>query len=175
MGYPLRWESIAAPVLEQCAPEHRAEDDEERERARAAARYFRCVALATLAGCAVLVLSVIGFSRLRLDAGSAPALALDSAPNSGAIQSTPYVVRHAGYVVVSGMMVNRTARPQERLEAVVELLDSNRRALATQSAMVDRDAIAPGEGTSFQLAMADVPAARAYRIHFKRLFGPDVN
>jgi hypothetical protein len=173
MGYPLRWDSIAAPALERTAPERQEEDDEERAQARAAARYFRRLTLATMAGSAILVLSVIGVSRLVL-ADRASTLALDSAPASSAIAALPSAVRHAGYVVVSGTMTNRSARPLDRVEAVVDLLGADRRLLASQSAMVDRDRLAPGEGSSFHLAMSDVPTATEYRIHFRRLLGADL-
>ena len=174
MGYPLRWEQLAAPQYEEQTQEEIVVQSVPRP--KSLRRYFRRLVLLTFAGSVLLVLSVVIGSRFFLSDPQSPALRLDAAPaGTMATAVAPKIVRHVGFVVVTGRLVNRTGASLDRVEAVVDLLDGDRRTLSTQAAMVERDSIAPGQAASFQLAMVDVPEAQAYRLRFKKLYGSDIN
>jgi len=174
MGYPLRWDELAAPQCEDEAREQIAEIAESQP--QSLRRYFRRLVLVTSVGAALLALSVIGVSRLFLNDRQAPALQMESAPSGVEVSAAaPKVERRVGFVEVRGNLVNRTPASLDKVEAVVDLLDADRNTLSTQTAMVERDSIAPGQAANFQLEMADVPAAKAYRLRFKKLYGSELN
>ncbi len=174
MGYPLRWDELAAPVCEAKTQEQIVENSASQP--LSLRRYFRRLVVLTAVGSTLLVLSVIGISRIFLNDRQSPALQMDSAPTGVQIlAAAPKINRHAGFVVVKGNLVNRTPASLDKVEAVVDLLDGDRHTLTTQTAMVERDSIAPGQAADFQLEMADVPAAKAYRLRFKKLYGSELN
>ena len=174
MGYPLRWDELAAPQCEEEVHEQIVEIAEPQP--QSLRRYFRRLVLLTSVGCALLVLSVIGISRLFLGDRQAPVLKMESGPSGVEVSAAmPKVVRRVGFVEVRGNLVNRTPASLNKVEAVVDLLDADRNTLSTQTAMLECDSIAPGQAANFQLEMADVPAAKAYRLHFKKLYGSELN
>ncbi len=174
MGYPLRWEQLALPPCEE--QPHQLAAEEQVLAPRSVRRYFHHVLLATFAGSAVLVLSVIAAFSPYLTDRQASTLQLEAPPAGVAVlASAPSVARRVGYVVIAGSVVNRAPATLVRVEAVVDLLDADRRTLSTQTAMIDRDSIAPGQASRFQLVMPDEPVAKAYRLHFKRMYGADLN
>ncbi len=174
MGYPLRWEEIAVTPSEAMVPCKAS--DQKASDALSLRRYFVRVVVLTFVGCTLLVLSVIGVSRIFLSDAPQPTLRLEALPAAASVSVTnPNVARHAGFVVVTGGLVNRTTMALNHVQAVVDLLDTDRHTLRTETAMVERDSIAPGQATGFKLAMADVHGASAYRLHFKKLYGSDIN
>lgn len=170
MGCPVRWEQLATPHASD------ASTDEGPVKTASLRGYLKRLIARTLIGTAAVVLLVIGLFSLVLNGAQEPPLSLDSTP-AGTVASAvaPKVVRHLGFVSVTGKMVNRSSATLDKVAVVVDLLDSNRRTLRTQSAMVALDKIAPGQATGFQCEMADDPKANAYRLHFKTLFGEDIN
>lgn len=174
MGYPLRWDQLAAPQFEEQAPIQAEEP--QIQRPAALRRYFVRLVVGTLAVCTLLVLTVIGIFSVRLNSHEAPALRLDSAPTGATVfAARPKIVRHLGFAVVTGHVLNRTAASLDHVEAAVDLLDAERHVLASQSAMIDRESIAPGQSAGFQVEMPDAPQAKSYRLHFRKLYGADLN
>ena len=169
MGYPIRWDEISAPE------EHESVLQQEVKASLSLRPYFRKVIALTLAGSSILVLTVVGVTSVKLDGGQPAALQLESVPEgTQAAAATPRVIRRVGYVTVAGSVTNRTAATLDRVEAVVELLDRERHALRSESSMIARNSIAPGQISAFQVEMADDPRAVAYRFHFKKLYGADL-
>ena len=151
-------------------------DEQAASSARSLRRYFVRLVVLTSVSCALLVLSVVGVSRIFLSDPSQPALRLEALPAGVSVSvAAPKVVRHAGYVVVTGALVNRTANALTHVQAVVDLLDGDRHTLRTETAMVERDRIGPGQASGFQLAMVDVHGAAGYRLRFKKLYGSEIN
>lgn len=106
------------------------------------------------------------------------ALALYQSPPSAnaAVQLLSAVVdRRLGYVTVTGSISNRVSRPVRSAEAVVELLDASGRIIATESAVIGLDPLAPGDTAPFQVEMPDQPAAVGYRVRFRRLGGAAID
>jgi hypothetical protein len=169
MGYSIRWDEIAAPdVYEQPVSKGI-------ERPAGLSRYFRKVIALTIAGSTVLVLTVVGGASIVLNGRQPTGLLLEAMPSSIEVSaSTPQAIRRVGYVSVTGNLVNKTGRSLDRIEAVVELLDTNRRAVHSASAMVARNLITPGQTSAFQVEMADDPRATGYTVHFKKLYGADL-
>jgi hypothetical protein len=129
----------------------------------------------TLSGAALLVLAVIGAFTLFLNGGQAPPLRLESvSAGATAAASSPIISRPVGFIVVSGSLVNKGVRPLDHAEAVVDLLDAGRRTLRSQSAMLVRDEVAPGQQSDYRVEMADDLQAAALRVRFKRLNGPEL-
>ena len=170
MGYPLRWEQVAAPQKAEEAVVKRA------AHANSFSQYFRRLVAVTFAGSAVIVFTVIGLSSYFLRDQRMPVLPAESLP-AGAVVSakSPHIVRRLGYLVVTGSVMNRSAKSLSRVEAVLDLLAADRHTLHSESAMVESDSVAPGSSSTFRLAMADAPNAAAYRLRFRRLNGSDLN
>ncbi len=169
MGYPLRWDVLAIPPV--------IEEQAEKSVARPTPRrgYFVRLAALTLLGSALFMASVVGISRLFLNDGLAPSLRLESISGGATVPSAaPKVIRKLGFVAVTGRLANGTSRPLDRLEAVVDLMDRDGRIVRSGSALVERDRVAPGQETAFQVDMPDEPRAAAYRIRYKTLLGPDL-
>ena len=170
MGYPLRWEQFAEPqcqarIVVQAVPI-----------TNSLKRYYYRVSAITLAIASLLIVTVITTFNFILADHVGPTLKVDTATRGIAISSLePTVVRHLGYVAVSGKLLNRTPNSLRHVEAVVDLLDASRNTLRTQSAMVEREAIAPGQKSSFQLEMKDEPGATSMRLRFKNLYGSYLN
>ena len=166
MGYPMRWEEIAEPEVREQPLEEKV------ERPARLRPYFRRLITFTIAGSIGLVLTVVAGSSLVLNGREPAALRLDAVPSVAAMRvSTPKAGRRVGYVSVTGDIANRSAGKLGRVEVVVDLLDRENRALRTQSAMVARDLLAPGESSTYQLVMPDDQRATAYRVHFRKLYG----
>jgi len=164
MAYPIRWDEIAAPV------ENEAPVFDKPEQAASLRGYFYRLTATTVAGVILVCLIVMALSAHLLRNQQGPALQLDSISGSGVLAvGTPVVVRKLGFVTVTGTLVNRTAISQTGVEVVVDLLDTQRNTLSSQSALVDRDKIGPGERSSFRIEMVDAPAAAAYRLRFTSL------
>ena len=169
MGYPLRWEEIVAPeIREAIVPEAV-------EKPAGLRMYFRRVALLTLACSALVALAVMGVFGFLLRGHESPALRPYTAASGAQVAAGyPAVVRRVGYVTVSGSVLNRTKGSLRSVEAVVDLLDTKQRTVLSASAMVNREQIAPGQASSYQVAMLDSPKATGYRVRFRQLFGPDL-
>ena len=177
MGYPLRWDQIADPqpleaatvnIGKESAPKNRHEDGFQ--------SYFRRLATMTLVASVAIVFSVVGITSYILHDRSMPALSPDSLPAGAVVAAlSPHIVRKLGFVVVTGSLVNRSAKSLQRVEAVVDLLGADRHTLKSQSALVDLDSVAPGRSSAFRLAMADSSSATAYRLRFRNLNGTDLN
>jgi hypothetical protein len=170
MAYPIRWDEIAAPV------ESETSVCGQPERNPSSPAYFRRLIILTLLGSALLCFAVIAVTTFLLSDRQSPGLRLESGPASGLLTScAPTAVRRLGFVTVTGVVVNRSSDSQSHIEAIVDLLDGKRKTLSSQSAMIQRESVAPGQQSSFRLEMADNPSAAAYRIRFRKLNSIDLN
>jgi hypothetical protein len=166
MGYPLRWEQLAVredsiPVVEKNP-----------ERPTSLRSYFRKLIAVTAAGSTLLIGVGIGVSSVYLNSGQARPLQLESVEAGTTVSAeAPQAVRSVGFVRVSGNLVNRSDVSLDKVEAVVDLLDGEKRTLRTESALVARNQIEPGQASGFSVEMHDDPAAAAYRVRFKQLYG----
>lgn len=170
MGYPLRWEEIAEPQQIEAAVVQKSAPTDGFQR-----RFRRLVALSA-AGSTVLAFAAVGITSFLLRDRSMPALRQDSLP-AGAVVATPspHIDRRLGFVIVTGSVVNRSAKSLKRVEAVVDLLAADRHTLQSQSAMIDMDTVSPGRTSTFQLTMTDSLRATAYRLRFRKLNGMELN
>ena len=173
MGYPLRWEQLAAPQIEEL-PQVEAAEPQVQDPAKLR-RYFRVVVAVTVAASSLLVLTVVGAFSLLLNGRQPSALRLEPASGVSISAPAPKLYRRLGYAIVSGSLVNRTARSLDNVEADVDLLDGEQHVIRSQSAMIDRGSIAPGQSANYTVEMADAPQAKSCRLHFKQLYGDDLN
>ena len=170
MACPMRWETPS----EQERPELVVEKTN--KRSKRPNGYVRRLVVATTLGSATALCAVLGVSSHCLGEHKLQALQFDAATSGKSVfAGQPMIERRVGFVIVSGTMVNRTHRPLKQVEAVVDLLDANRHPIRTETAMIDRAAVAPGSASSFRLEMTDSPAAAAYRLRFRKISGVDLN
>ena len=166
MSYPLRWSEVAASQ-----PEEQPVPQEVPVGPSLRAYFWRLTAW-TLIGASLLVLTVIWAFSSFLNGHPGATLQFEPLPaGTKAAVVSPASVRRVGYILVTGSLLNRTNQTLSKVEAVVELFDADRHTLRSESAMVVRETVAPGQMSPFDVTMADDPRAVGYRIQFKKLLG----
>jgi len=84
------------------------------------------------------------------------------------------VEQRYGYVTVYGDVENHTNKTLRNVEAVVELLDSQRHVVGVDSAVTEIAALRPGEESPFRVQSLQPNGVAAYRVRFRQLLGPSI-
>ncbi len=164
MSVPLRWQESYEP-----------EPSPLRLRPRRTARRagnFR--ALVALAFCALLCGLTAGGVRYALALHTPSGLRLLPVTSSGGPLSLSgtSAERQLGYATIVGNVSNHGNAALSKIEAVVELLDSNGLPLHMESSLIAFDPLNAGESSPFRVELQDEPRAVSYRVRFKALLGP---
>lgn len=165
MGYPVRWEEMVVPQLQ----EETLRTDE--ASSRPVARLLPLI-LAAFMATIVLALTALALWTLFQREQDPPALHAERMPNSGHVGlAASSSTRRLGFVTVSGEVVNRMNMPLKNVVAVTELLDTNHRTIKVESGLVVLDPLPSGRTSPFQVELTDDPRAMGYHVYFKQLLG----
>jgi hypothetical protein len=74
--------------------------------------------------------------------------------------------RQAETLQVSGRVRNQSETPADRITAVIAVFDKKGRAVASASAPIERQSLAPGDESPFTVAVPHVAEVGRYRVSF---------